>query len=256
MSTLVEMSRSHILRSILNRSGVSRAINRFILSRWPIQRSLPGGTRYQCASTTDLATAIELFAHGVYPMSLVTPSSDMQVVDVGCNVGYFSLLVADHFRHLQPSFTLIDANLRVLNQACWHLNLNGLTAKPIHAIAGSQSNTFWVNNLNSTTSASFILESNPSWHNRLLTPVKVKPVAVSGLIGGEVGLMKIDIEGDELSFLSKESDLLCRTAQLFIEWHTYACSFAQINSLLNDYGMSHCRILEQSDAGGVAFFRR
>ena len=119
----------------INQLGMRRVIN-FALSRFPIVRTLPqSGVRYRCSYLDSLALADELFGRKVYHPS-ISPQLET-FADLGCNVGYFTCLLADVNPGRQIKGLMIDANPQVVKEAAWHAQANQLReVYALHGIVG------------------------------------------------------------------------------------------------------------------------
>ena len=52
----------------------------------------------------------------------------------------------------------------------------------------------------------------------------------------DIDLMKVDIEGAEIDFLSAHSDLLARTSNVIVEWHKWIVDYATLDEVMRRHG--------------------
>jgi FkbM family methyltransferase len=72
-----------------------------------------------------------------------------------------------------------------------------------------------------------------------------KYIDLDELVGpGPIDLIKCDIEGSELEFLQTYPDLLRRTKTLVIEFHPNACNANQGRRLLESYGLEYVHTIQ------------
>jgi hypothetical protein len=69
-------------------------------------------------------------------------------------------------------------------------------------------------------------------------------------------VLKIDIEGSELSFLKAEESFLKLCDSVLVEWHKWAVSLDELRPFLEAQGFAFVKTVEENDQMGTAFFRR
>ena len=174
--------------------------------------------------TVDLSDHVgrEMFKHGWYESAYVDfirqhlGDRDGQFVDVGANVGNYSLALAPHYAHtlaFEPNpavFPVLDANLK-LNSSL------PITAVPCWLSSDNATLDFYPDDTNNSGASGF------EAHGSSAEPIPLKVVAGDEYFdtGRSVAAIKIDVEGHELDVVQG----LRRTIQrdrpvIFMEWHT------------------------------------
>ena len=147
----------------------------------------------------------------------------MTFVDVGANIGYFTLLAAIRVGPGGRVLALEPApdNLRCLTE---NIQTNALDqVRVIPCAAGSESckRSFYLRSANLIHS--FYSEGVP-----MEREIRVEQVALDGLVEGRVDLIKVDVEGAEPEVLAGMEGLMRRTPppDLIVEWNPSALSTA------------------------------
>lgn len=141
----------------------------------------------------------------------------MRVVDVGANIGYFSLLMSSlvgrsgHVYAVEPG----EENLEVLGAALDANGRDNVTVLPVAAGATRQERVLRL----SDSSDSHSFYAHPLAETRATATVMETPL--DDLIEAPVDLVKIDVEGAELEVLAGMSRLLAARPRprLLVEWN-------------------------------------
>src|SRR3954469_11347189 len=130
------LSRVALLRRLVQLARLHKVAN-FALQHRPLVKKLPGsGILYRASSIESIPLAVEMFEHGLtYDQTFLRALGPIETfADLGCNVGYFTCLLA----HLNPGRRLrglmIDANPDVVREAGWHAEVNQM--KEVYAMHG------------------------------------------------------------------------------------------------------------------------
>jgi FkbM family methyltransferase len=259
------LGRLRVLHWLIGWLGIYALCNAWLV-RHPVMRRLPvSGKTIRIGSMASFALAEEMFGNSCYEAALRgTPPRTL--IDLGCNVGWFPCLLAEIDPETHVEGILVDADPSLGDSVRWHLEENGFGGCSfLHGAVGcpdsQQEITFHLNPSNTQSSLLAFGEDHPF-------PLKgqVREITVPCLRIGEewsrrfgdrpVDLMKIDVEGAEMSFLRSELPFLRRSVRtLLIEWHAWHCSLKDIVTLLEGEGIIPVRVLEQDALGGVAEFR-
>lgn len=261
------LSRFALLRRLVQLSRL-HDLGNVVLRRRPLIKRLPGsGIVYRATSLESIPLGVEMFESGLtYDREFIRALPRIETfADLGCNVGYFTCLLA----HLNPGRPLkglmIDANAKVVEEARWHAKSNGLKdVHALHGIVGEPSPTgeaqFYVY-ASSICSSSEPTESQQNSLKGEWTKVKVPCVAVEKAWIENFGrlrcnLLKIDIEGSELKFLQTEQTFLDLVDVIILEWHKWRVQLPEIEAFLSGRSFKLIKIFEEDETMGTCCFSR
>jgi len=185
--------------------------------------------------------------------------------DLGCNVGYFTCLLA----HLNPGSALkglmVDANPGVVGEARWHAETNRLKEVfALHGVVGEASPSgeaeFYVYESSICSASEPVSEAHANLKGAW-TPVKVPCLSIGKLWRERFGesrcnLLKIDVEGSEMKFLQAEHDFLGQVDSILLEWHKWRVQLPEIESFLKERGFELVKVFEEDRSMGTCFFQR
>lgn len=233
-----------------------------VVSRMPIRRRTANGYQYLINSAAALVSANEMFHEGPYAaaIKLIAPRT---FVDIGANVGFFPILLADLTNSTDLKGLLIEANPSLIQPLAYHLKVNGLSScKIVEGAATDQTDTeidFYLNPSNIASSVSGDFNPVIPTGGRVLK-IKVAAVDVAreweAFANAPIDLIKIDIEGGELKFLCGHQRLLSQTRAVVLEWHKWVCSFSEVEAILSRENFLLHSILEEDSMAGIALFVR
>ena len=111
MNVVQALWRNHFANVFVKKLRINRLLDAY-LGRFPIERRTASGLIYQVNSVPSLVVANEIFSTDMYvkPVSLVQPKT---FVDLGANVGYFPLLVAEVEKSRSIKGLCIEPNPRL-----------------------------------------------------------------------------------------------------------------------------------------------
>jgi FkbM family methyltransferase len=236
------------------------------LRRFPWIRRLPGsGVVYRATRLESIPLAVEMFEKGnLYDASLL-PERFETFADLGCNVGYFTCWLAHLARGRTLRGLMLDANPEAVGEARWHAQANAMPRVcGIHGLAGEgrpgETKRFYLYESN-ICSTSHLPDIAAMGLQGRWQPIDVPCVSVgdqwTAQFGGErCHLLKIDIEGSELSFLTQEAAFLERVDALLVEWHKWRVTLGDLRAFLEPRGFEFVNTLEENDQMGTSYFRR
>lgn len=245
--------------------GIYRA-SAAVLRRFPLERRFrPSGLVYRLTSLDQLGIAGEIFGDRVYSPVLALERID-SIIDLGCNAGWFALYLAAERPNPGRRALLVDANPRIVEEARWHVERNHLrnhlvALGAVGLPAGTASAVFHVS---PSASQSSLLEHQPE--KQLPVKGRIVDVTVPALVvgnewrkdfDGDVDLVKIDIEGNELDFIENEAAFLRdRARAVLLEWHKWHVTLAEVDAALGRLGFQRTAVTAETDITGVALYRR
>jgi len=231
----------------------------------PLKRKLGGsGLEYRVRFLESLVMADEIFSREVYREAFV--GRDVHTfIDLGSNVGYFTVYAAHHTRNRDLIGLAVDANERCTAETRWHVESNALrNTKVMTGVAGYppgvETATFFVNASNVASSAQPVLNPNiPAKGDS--RPVTVPAIDVAREWKKKAGdarvdLLKVDVEGFECDLVRNSGDLLAITDRIVIEWHKWVSSLGQLEDLLLPRGFVRRSIISEDPHCGVAIYDR
>jgi FkbM family methyltransferase len=223
--------------------------------RWrmhPLQHILPSGLRVDIKSLSDWAVYNEVFVDGEYDVVIDhvihQPRTDLWTLDLGANVGMFTLRLMDRWLREDRGGTRqhvvcvegAPATFRALDKNLDQPPLASVCVRHL-GLAGARSGSASISTSAHTGLNSIIDRSAPS-----LLRVQVPFLDVSTLIPADarIALLKCDIEGAEELFFSNYPDLLRRVDTAVVELHEYLCSRSRCRELLKQAGLERVEILK------------
>ena len=165
-----------------------------------------------------------LFAKAVAkwePLSIIQPKENDVIVDVGANVGYYTLRLSRMVGRNGQVFA-IDADPKTCEVLKKNCELNNLANVQVHnfAITDKKGTVSLYTDQTHSGKDSIISNSADQTQDSLTVPA----TTLDDLLGDkypEINWMKIDVEGAELRVLKGASNTLKRTRKILIELHEH-----------------------------------
>ena len=245
------------------RQVVRRALQRGY--RRPLQRRLATGVEVRIADESDWTIYNDIFVEGEYdtPILDTLKSSlgrerDLTILDLGANVGLFTLRVADLLRRrdasaAMPHVVVVEGNPRTYEVLRATLERNGLLGETLVAINGLIGERAGVGRItrHAVSGMSTVHGGTARFTER------VPFVDLGDLVPSRrIDLLKCDIEGSEESFIANYPDLLSRTERAVFELHPRFCDVARCVELLASAGLAHSVVLRSHPLYEVSYFTR
>jgi len=173
-------------------------------------------------------------------------------VDLGCNVGFFSLALLESLRQRDPSSApaalLGDANESCVAMARRAVEQNNLSSRweCRHVVVGPPGQTVSFAQFKfSVHSGIFSAQPGEKNYNYPTTDL---PALLKGL-GPEVDLLKLDIEGAERFVFDQHSDLLGRFRYGLCEWHAPHFSGSALRRWIEEHQLEILEMRSQTAEG-------
>lgn len=223
---------------------------------------LKSGLLVTVNNDTDFIVFQEIFINKEYETAINSflnqDLKDPLILDLGANVGYFSLRISDE---------LLLKNVDKFSSYCIEASVNNfktllkridqpLLKDKISAVRG----------LAGFKNGSSFLSTNTVHFGYGVTTKKLKSeeveyINIEELIGDDnrpVAFLKCDIEGSEEDFLSSYPSLLQRTMMAVIEFHHNAINFDKCSEYLSNAGLNHVTVLNTDSRynTSVRFYQR
>jgi FkbM family methyltransferase len=259
----MRLALSAALRRLLPQQ-VAGALRRFVWSLPNLRRELRSGLVLTVASPADWVLYNDIFVDGEYDPAIdlalergvagAGADRPLTIVDLGANVGYFTLRAADRMAGASPGtplrFVLAEPSPALIGELERRLLSQPQLAGSVTLLKGLVGRREGVGVLFESPLHFENSQSGRRGLRRREVPYVDLEVAVGA--GQPVDLLKCDIEGAELELLATYPDLLRRTAVCVIELHPQKCDPAACLRLLEAAGFDQRRILREGEAWVVA----
>lgn len=205
-----------------------------------VRFNLKSGLVVSVASKSELATFKEIFVRQVYDEFLDRCAQPATVLDLGCNAGYFTLLLHHRARlKSQHGFAvksvLVDANPSMVTRAESELAANGISARCVAGLIGERGKSMDFHITKESASSSTF--RRPAKSRRL----RLESLDLDALIARDfptgLELIKCDIEGAEMLLAREWPAALGKTAALLVEWHHFAGPWPEFVRALQACGL-------------------
>lgn len=262
MNLLRTLHRSPLVNTLVKKLRINRVADCY-LGRFPLRKKTPSGLCYRVDSVPSLVVANEIFATDVYAKPVAT-ARPQTFIDLGSNVGYFPVLIAEVMKSRSIQGLCVEPNSQLHALSEFHRAANGLTE--VHLLKGAVGAgrggevQFFLNP--SHIASSLTGNFNPA------VPVGGPAVKIrvpmidldrewqSRFGDARVGLLKIDIEGSEIEFLKAHANFLKRVDAVLIEWHLWVTTLDEVTGILSAPHFSLETVCHADQHAGTAFFRR
>lgn len=230
-----------------------------------LRRRLPSGLELTIEGPADWTIYNDVFAEREYDEAIAAaldaPPGDsggrpLTVLDLGANVGYFTLRLADLAlrRGADVSVVAVEASPRLARQLARRLDQPPLAGRVrvVHGLAGRRGGR------------GLLYESPLHFEHSVVPRPGGQPIAVpyadlAALTAGwpEIDLLKVDVEGAEEEVLATwGADLLPRVRRAVVELHRGRCDVERCRALLAAAGLGDGRTLRDEHGAEVALFAR
>ena len=262
MGSLYDIAKRAVPLSIKKRAHKLRKLT---AKRPEFKWTVKSGVTVRVAGDSDWVIYNDIFVEGEYDepiraaLAAAPEGRELRVLDVGANVGFFTLRLFDLLRRggkgaARASVVLIEGSPKVaaeLERRVLGDNSLGDSVRVVKGLAGERSGRARIaeNDFHAMNSIFF---------DRTADFVEVEFVDLEGLVGAgdEIDLLKCDIEGAELRLLENYPGLLRRTRSAVFELHHERCDTERCRQLLSEAGLTDQMPLREESAFSVWHFRR
>jgi FkbM family methyltransferase len=237
-----------------------------LLRRFPLEKRIkPGDLVYRITSLDQISTQTGIFDLNEYQAAL-DGSRIATFIDLGCNAGWFTLWLTARLPDPPVAGLLVDAHPLMVSEAAWHLKRNRLpNCIVVHGAVGLPPDRVSTQfHIHPSSTASSVVSYQPLTQLPVkgrITDVIVPAISVSEQWPKHFGeaivdLMKIDIEGSELDFISYEGGFLReRVRRIVLEWHKWCVSLSELDAGLASIGFEQRHTYDQSPQVGLAVYQ-
>lgn len=261
---LLRLQRNPAVNTVVKKLGLHRIAD-LLLKMRPMKKSTPGGFSYKVSSVASIVAANEIFQTQMYQQPL-RGEPIKRFVDLGCNVGYFPVLLAELTGSRDLQGLMIDGNQTVLDEAAEHVEENGLkNVVIILGLAGFEAGrseaAFHVNpssHIASTATGKMNPDVPAAGRSVTVTVpcIDVEEVWRQRFGDAPIDVLKVDIEGMELELFRNAPGLLARSERLLFEWHKWQVSIDECRAVLHAAGFEDPATVWEDAQHGLAYTRR
>lgn len=249
------------LRRFVRNFKFVNIINTF-LSSFPITRQ-KRNINYRITKLSSFFSAIDiLILESVYKKDYLLKQEINTFIDLGCNVGYFTLWLAGITQNKNLRGLMIDANPELTQEVLTHITNNNLSKVHfVYGLAGKELNFniipgYGLTSINENMSEEQAEEYRGNWKTIKPPSIDLSSVWKNRFNTEEdIDFLKMDIEGAEVDVLKKEKEFLKRVKIAFIKWH-HTTSCEEIELLAKDIGWELVKIIVNNRRSGSLLFRR
>jgi hypothetical protein len=213
----------------------------------------------------DFSTYSEIFVDGFYDKAIHdairNSSNQINLLDLGSNVGFFAHRFADIFRGQYPrevgkkqvNTTMVEGIKAVADESIFRLENNrGKMGQyeVIHGLVGKKEGFDYISSEYNYGYNTIIRKTNSS------TQLKTNYYNLEGKLASiKYDLIKCDIEGAEEVFIETYYDLLVRQSRIVFEFHHKMCDTQKCDRLLKEQGFNSLVIFTNEEISMVYYFR-
>lgn len=224
---------------------------------------LPSGVRVSVRDRSDWVVYTDVFVGGEYDGPIAAAlegrpeDRPLRVLDLGANVGFFTLRLFDRARERgvpdgAVRATLVEGSprtVRALRERVLDSGVPAASVSVVHGLVGRRSGTGHLTQ-NRSSGMSNVLSGRA-----LAAPVPF--VDLDRVAGdGPIDLVKCDVEGAEEMFAEAYGGLLGRTERAVFEFHPLLCDVGRCKRLIAEAGLVHETVLRRHPEFEVTSFHR
>lgn len=225
---------------------------------------LKSGVTVEMSSEADWIIFSDIFLDGEYDepiarMHAALPNGPWTVVDIGANVGLFTLRLVDRIRSYQAASSKLNIHAIEGAPSSYKILLRRLAfagcgdmVTPHLGLIGNRSGegVLYESTNHGLSSACAPAENASSIRSNFLNLIDILPHS------GPIHLLKCDIEGSEERFIEQYPDLWPRVERAVFELHHNLCDTKRCGRLLMESGLNSRTDLRISPAFSVSLFER
>lgn len=202
------------------------------------------GMQLHIANPSDWLVFNEIFVKGEYDraigIAIENASEQLNVLDLGANVGFFSFRVLDRLQvlgrdDLKPNIIAIEGSPKYYRQLRARISEAGVSGSVscVSGLVGKRSGEAVIHESAFGARSSIV-------RNELASSTKVQFIDLDSIVapGTAIDLLKCDIEGAEGLFIENYPNLLRQTRVAVVEFHHDLCDTERCRSLLSDAGFT------------------
>jgi FkbM family methyltransferase len=245
------------------RYELRKNLSKFLFQYLNLYRELKSGLTVRVESRSDWTIYNEVFVDKEYDLaiqkaleSLPHDYPNLNILDLGANVGFFAFRAADiilqsNAANIPFQLTLVEGSPTVHKELeSRMLNQPSLSnqVRVIHGLIGEREGSAKIfESVYSGTNSLKPVGNMPSG-------IDVPYIDLEALYDedAEIDLLKCDIEGSELSFLQNYKHLLSRVKNIVFEFHHKMCDIKSCYEILREAGFYNHKVLSQSSLYSIS----
>jgi len=212
-----------------------------------------GGAQFPLQVYTDTSGFDELATFGCYDQLLDKLPPPQHFLDIGCNSGFFSLVLYDRARARGEKAKpwqrglLVDADAQCVQRAQYSMEINRLTefVSVIQGAVGPRGQKVLFHKSKSSRNSSTMHRYYPDKTLEMDSMNLENEMDSYFGKGFKIDLLKVDIEGGEIHLLNEWASTLQRCKALLAEQHSFAISWKDFVDRMDQIGF----FLECADEG-------
>lgn len=218
----------------------------FLKANWKLR----SGIGITVSNDSDWFVYNEIFVNKEYDAAIAlllsaSPTAPL-VLDLGANVGYFTLKVADELKQAGIN------SFRIIAVEASPENYNVMQKRMSQQILRDQVQTF-LGLAGHKTGSHVVVQSQQHYGHSAIPEnsggrkVVVDYLNIDNLINGsdKIDFLKCDIEGSEQIFISEYTSLLRKVENAVFEFHAGDCNIDQCHKMLSDIGLISKGIIKE-----------
>jgi FkbM family methyltransferase len=242
----------------------SELLYRYLYRILQLEYTLRSGVVLNVASKGEWWTYNDIFVNREYDLPIQTalqsrsPGHPFTVLDLGANVGFFTLRVVDLMQQssletFASDMTLVEGSPATYRELQYRLslqNLSRLNLRVVHGLVGRREGSGFIHE-------SALHVKNTITDSRQHDGVKVDFVDLDQIMKGrpKIDLLKCDVEGSELLFIQNYTGLLRKVKNAVFEFHHEQCDTTACVDLLEQLGFQQ-QVLRSCHDFSICFFSR
>lgn len=247
-------------------TGLKDRIRANIGDYFRFNHTLTSGVSIVVRRPADFSTYSELFVNGFYDQgindAIKSSGAEINLLDLGSNVGYFAHRFADILFGKYPSeaatkslkITMVEGTKPVADESIFRMENNREKMgqyEVIHGLVGKKDGFDYISTEYNYGYNSIV--NNQRGGSRVKTSYynlehKLKST--------KFDLIKCDIEGAEQTFIESYCDLLATQPRLVFEFHHKMCDTQKCDRLLKERGFDSMDVYSNEEISMVYYFKR
>jgi FkbM family methyltransferase len=219
----------------------------FLKAKWKLR----SGVEVVVKNDSDWFVFNEIFTNGEYEKALrlflSKQLTNPLVLDLGANVGYFSIKMADELLYAGISnFSIVAIEASPYNYSVLQERLNqkpiAQKIKALWGLAGYKTGAEEI--IHSTEHYGHSTKSDSIGETRKVSYVNIEELVPSN---SKIDFLKCDIEGSEEIFINEYQELLNRVETAVFEFHANECNVENCRVMLQAAGLFSVGVLKTEE---------